>query len=749
MATTEAVQLPPQLGAFSDILEKQPEAFATGSDAIRTAALEATKYIYDLALQREALSRQHVDGLLSSMSPAQAPQTRSQSSKSKRKRSPSPEQRNKNIPVLHDTPLTELFVDGMNEDQIWEQLELRAKTICSVLEFALESSPLDEEDDVEEVERQSKKMRQALAEEEMEDFPSGSEESNEDEDEDDEGEGEEDDSDEEDDAEEDADLGEGVQELRDPSEDEGSEQLNLDGPTFLSGGKRTLKLKRKAGGHPELDDGFFDLKAFNAEIEEAEARSVSRGKLGKGDSDDEDEDNEELDLFAPLDDSATAHLEGDSGDGSDEPFYQDFFDPPENVVPAKSKKSRSTVQDAASKGKVRFHEEVRVKKIKSKGKGLPLTAMYEEFGEDDGDEYGETLSDEESESGDMELDEDQEGVDSGSDVDDPFASDEEEDEDEGDEPRETIERLKDDLFADDDDEPQQDLSAHEQRMLALKEEISALEAQNVEKKDWVLMGEATSRSRPQNSLLEEDLEFERVMKSVPVITEEAVRGLEDRIKARILEGQFDDVVRKRPVDDKPFLPSRFFELEDTKSKKSLGEIYEDEYTAAQSGAVAGEDRDGKLKKEHEEIEKQWESICAKLDALSNAHFTPKPPKATISTVGNVAAATLESALPTTQATTTMLAPEEVFAPSPGELRARSELTPVEKRALRNKQKKANKKVRDTLEKSVDKFARANGAGSVKKQKDAALKSVVKSGKGVTVIGKANKDLSGKRKRTKA
>ena len=61
--------------------------------------------------------------------------------------------------------------------------------------------------------------------------------------------------------------------------------------------------------------------------------------------------------------------------------------------------------------------------------------------------------------------------------------------------------------------------------------------------------------RPQNSLLEKDLEFERVMKAVPVITEETVAGLEDRIKARILGGRFDDVVRKRPVDDKPFLSS--------------------------------------------------------------------------------------------------------------------------------------------------------------------------------------------------
>lgn len=167
------------------------------------------------------------------------------------------------------------------------------------------------------------------------------------------------------------------------------------------------------------------------------------------------------------------------------------------------------------------------------------------------------------------------------------------------------------------------LTTHQKRMAALQEEIAALEAENVAKKDWTLMGEATSRSRPQNSLLEEDLEFERLMKAVPVITEETVQGLEERIKTRILESQFDDVVRKRPVDDKPFLPSRFFELQDTKSKQSLAEIYEDEFTAAQSGGIAGEDRDGKLKKEHDEITKIWENITSKLDALCNAHFTPK------------------------------------------------------------------------------------------------------------------------------
>src|ERR1700722_18664585 len=149
----------------------------------------------------------------------------------------------------------------------------------------------------------------------------------------------------------------------------------------------------------------------------------------------------------------------------------------------------------------------------------------------------------------------------------------------------------------------ENMSTHEKRMEALRLQIAELETENVRKKDWVLTGEANARSRPQNSLLEEDLEFERAMKVVPEVTEETVQDLEERIKSRILEGRFDDVVRKRPMDDKPFLPSRFFELKDTKSAQSLAQIYETEYMATQTAGVPGEDRDGKLKRDHEKLNK--------------------------------------------------------------------------------------------------------------------------------------------------
>ena len=121
------------------------------------------------------------------------------------------------------------------------------------------------------------------------------------------------------------------------------------------------------------------------------------------------------------------------------------------------------------------------------------------------------------------------------------------------------------------------------------------------------------------------------------------------------------------------------------------------------------------------------------------------PKATISTIANVAATALESALPTTKATSAMLAPEEVFAPSTSDLRARSELTPEEKRTLHNKTKKAKRKARDKLDNAVDKYSKIRG---VKRQKEEALKTVVKSGKGVTVIGKEKTSTKSKKSGTK-
>jgi U3 small nucleolar RNA-associated protein MPP10 len=247
------------------------------------------------------------------------------------------------------------------------------------------------------------------------------------------------------------------------------------------------------------------------------------------------------------------------------------------------------------------------------------------------------------EDGEFSDEEDEENHDAdGMDVDEPEGLEDEDDglQAEGDED-EAITRLKSDLFEDDGDledqcasvcshnialTPYTALSRHEKRQKALAVEIAGLEQENIGKKDWSLTGEARAKDRPINSLLEQDLEFEHVGKLVPTVTAESTQSLEDKIKSRIINEQWDDVERKLEFDPKAFLPSQLLEISATQSGKSLAELYADEYSADRQraeGKDVVDERDTKLKSKHAELESMFESICSKLDALSNTHFTPK------------------------------------------------------------------------------------------------------------------------------
>ena len=261
-------------------------------------------------------------------------------------------------------------------------------------------------------------------------------------------------------------------------------------------------------------------------------------------------------------------------------------------------------------------------------------------------------------------------------------------------------------------DPKSRRSAHERRQAKLAEEIRKLEAESVAKRAWTLSGEVEAGSRPINSLLEEDLDFEHTGKPVPVITEEVSESIEELIKRRILAQEFDEVIRRRPDslgDASGGARRGLVELDDSQAKKSLAEIYEEEHVKKANPDSYTSKADEKLRQEEKEVEGMWKDVCADLDALSNWHFKPKPPAPSLTVVADVAAASMEDAQPTTaqgvEGGESMMAPQEVYkagkaTAEQGETVAKTGLPVARREMSREEKSRRRRREKERLKKSV-------------------------------------------------
>lgn len=320
-------------------------------------------------------------------------------------------------------------------------------------------------------------------------------------------------------------------------------------------------------------------------------------------------------------------------------------------------------------------------------------AMYSDFfnqDEENGDEYENGEVDENGDMDDEEVDEDMDAEEDQSDQEKPPKKDN----------KKKVKFALADSSSDDDDDsvdsdtptnnnkiqPDEKKSEFEQRQLRLKQQIEKLEQKTLSEAPWQLKGEVDALKRPQNSLLEEVVDFDLTSRPPPIITEQTTVTLEELIRRRIKDKAWDDVEKKeKPVDDQLSFRKNVV-LDHAKSKLSLAQVYEAEYLK-QKQAASGEVEEEKEPEAHTEIRDTMNKLFAKLDALCHYHYTPKAPQAEVKIVSNTPAISMEEVAPVATSDATLLAPEEVKRKRKGELMSKEERTQTDKNRERRKKKK--------------------------------------------------------------
>ncbi|KAG8001599.1 U3 small nucleolar ribonucleoprotein MPP10 [Nibea albiflora] len=587
------------------------------------------------------------------------------------------------------SPLAQLVVENFDEEQIWQELELQNNAVMEHFKNATNEALADE-------------TLTLLA---VEEDCDGEEVETDDENGDEEEEEEEEEEDEEQEEEEEEKPHKQSRKMAVEAEDYTDEDsdLDFDVDALEKREKQKKDIGRKGSKTKvvpsEVDDKFFKLSEMESFLDDMDKRE------GKDDGNEDDldyfqdlpsDDDEDLDLEQILSSKKKTKTTAKS---SRNLKYKDFFDAVDSE-PAKADEQSDGEHDSMDESQEEGEEEMDDEEDDYDG---------EEEGDDEHEERSRSKASHKKVTFNLSGDEDSEGED-----------------------MEEIFGGKSSNSA-----KSESKSSFEKRQEKMSEKIKELETAALAEKPWQLSGEVTAQTRPENSMLEEDVEFEQTSRMAPAITEETTLQLEDIIKQRIKDQAFDDVVRKEKPKEEVFEYKKRLTLDHEKSKQSLAEIYEQEYLKQNQQKTEEEENPS-----HGEIQKLMDTLFLKLDALSNFHFTPKPHIPEVKVVSNLPSITMEEVAPVSASDATLLAPEEIKEKNKaGDVLGATEKTSTDKKRDRRHKKKVKRlKIKEKEQRQKLKEASTTGENKKLSKTEVAenLKKLTKGGK-ATILKDEGKD----------
>ncbi|KAM9989608.1 hypothetical protein ACTFIY_005664 [Dictyostelium cf. discoideum] len=474
--------------------------------------------------------------------------------------------------------------------------------------------------------------------------------------------------------------------------------------------KKKIKGKNFFGDVDENVD-FFDAKEMEKFLDDEDDNEYQRR---------EDQENDEDDDDVELGDS-------DEDDGG--------LDLPEAEMDDEEKHLDSLLDKYMEENA----EELELERLasKSKSKSKSSTTKKSKSIDPSNMKFNDFFSDPNEKDHDDEDDDNEFPIDNLSDNDDDY-EDEEGDDDDDYEDDENLDKEEEEKNKEEDKEeatlPPEELSTFQKRAQKIQQRIKELEAQNLKKKDWTLVGESSARDRPSDSLLGEVLDYDHTQRATPTITEETNKTIDDIIKKRILEKNFDDVIRKTEKEFKDNYKKKI-ELSDEKNTEGLGDVYEKSYMKQ----VLGVEETDELKQKHIKIYELFNKLCYKLDSLSNFQFTPKRIKDRELNITTANALTIEEKIPIATSSATMIAPEEVYFKKNADEKGESELTKEERVKNRKKVKQQWRDEKDEKEAEI-RHKKKVDPSFAKKTTVAADMAHLKQASNVTIFDSKKSDV---------